>query len=589
VAEQRVQRRLAAILAADVVGYSRLMGEDETGTRARFNAHLAELIEPAIASLRGRIVKTTGDALLVEFASVVGAVECACKFQKGMAERNADEPDDRRMEFRIGVNLGDVIIEGDDIHGDGVNIAARLEALADAGGVCISDKVYEEIRNRIDLTFESLGDKKVKNIDRPVGVWQWRLRSTPALVDAVISGEALSLPDKPSIAVLPFINMSGDQEQEFFADGMAEDIITALSRIPWFFVIARNSSFSYKARGTDAKQVASELGVKYLLEGSVRKAGNRLRITAQLVDCTTDRQVWTERYDREIADIFDVQDEVVRAIVGAVAPEFLSSEAKSAERKAPTQLDAWECVMRGRAHLWKFNREEAAKGRALFERAIALSSNGEFGASDLALVHCLEWYYRWGESPEEAYEAMQRTAEIAVAADKDDPWALTTLAWAYIFSQRIDEGLDAARQATDLCPNFAPAIGAKAACLTLICETASSIETFHEAIRLSPRDGMMVFWLMVLFLAYFGAKRYEDAVNTVQSAIRLAPDNPTFRRQHAAGLAMVGRMDEARTALGEYRRLEPDHTLADASKVPTKVSETLERWVDALRKAGMPE
>jgi len=421
-------RRLAAILAADVVGYSRLIRADEEGTLAALKRLREEVIDPGMAAHDGRIVKLMGDGVLAEFGSVVDAVRLAVQVQEGVAERNAELPEERRIAFRVGINLGDVVIDGDDIHGDGVNVAARLEALAEPGGICISAAVHDQVRDRLDLHFEDLGERQVKNLDRPVHVWRWATEASPLAAALSATSAPLALPDKPSIAVLPFDNMSGDPDQEFFADGMAEDIITALSRMPWFFVIARNSSFTFKGRAVDVKQVAAELGVKYVLEGSVRKAGNRLRITAQLIDATTGKHVWAERYDREIADLFEVQDEVTRSIVGAVAPEFLSAESQTARRKDPAQLDAWECVVRGRGHLWKLAREDAAEARELFERAIALAPSGEFGTSDLALVYFLESFYRWSDDPQESLAAMLRTAEQAVAADDQDPWALTILA-----------------------------------------------------------------------------------------------------------------------------------------------------------------
>jgi len=359
--------------------------------------------------------------------------------------------------------------------------------------------------------------------------------------------------------------------------------------MPWFFVIARNSSFTYKGRAVDVKQVSTELGVRYVLEGSVRKAGNRLRITAQLVDAVTGKHVWAERYDRYIDDIFDVQDEVTRAIVGAVAPEFLSTEAKRAKRKDPAQLDAWECVMRGRAHLWKLGREDAAEARALFERAIELQPSGEFGASDLAIVCFLEAFYRWSDSPALSFEEMLHTAEAAVAADDTDPLALTTLSWANVFARRWDEVLPPVDRAIDLSPNFAPAIGLRGAALAVLGESEPAIAAVNQAIRLSPHDGFVAFWLMGVFWAYHGEGRYEEAIDAAQKAIRLAPNNPTFRRQLASSCALSGRMDEARAALKDYLRLEPNHTIADASKVPSKIQEHLDRFVDGLRKAGLPE
>jgi adenylate cyclase len=498
-------------------------------------------------------------------------------------------PDETRIEFRVGINLGDVVIDGDDIHGDGVNVAARLEALAEPGGICVSGKVYEEVRDRIDIPFEDLGEQEVKNIDRPVRVWRWAPDGSSPPAAARPGPAQLPLPDKPSIAVLPFDNMSGDPEQDFFADGMAEDIITALSRMPWFFVIARNSTFTYKGRAVDVKQVAAELGVKYVLKGSVRKGGNRLRITAQLIDATTGNHLWAERYDREIADIFEVQDEVTQAIVGAVAPQFLSVEAKRAKRKDPAQLDAWECVARGRAHVWKLGREDADEARRLFERAIELVPSGEFGTSDLALVHFLEAFYGWSDSRERSLELMLQTAEKAVTSDDSDPLAWTVLAWANLFAHRWDEALEAADRALELSPNFVPAMGFRGGILALTGRSDPAIAAIDQAIRLSPHDGFMPIWLLSLFWVYYAEGRYDEAVKVAQRGIRVAPDNPTLRRQLAAAYAMLDRMEEARAAMGEYLRLEPNHTIADASRVPTSVPEHLERFLEGLRKAGLPE
>ncbi len=364
-AEKRVKRRLAAILAADVVGYSRLMGADEAGTRARFNAHLRDLIQPIIAGLDGRIVKTTGDGLLVEFASVVDAVQCAVEIQKGMAERNADEPDDRRIEFRIGVNLGDVIIEGDDIHGDGVNVAARLEGLCAPGEVYISGSVFDQVVGKTDAAFDDLGEKKVKNIPKPVRVYRVRGETDEEATYGDVSAVA-SLPDKPSIAVLPFDNLSGDPGQDFIGDGLTEDIITGLSRIRQFFVIARNSTFQYKGTSPDLRRVAKDLGVRYVVEGSVRQARDRVRITAQLIDGFTGNNLWAERYDREFDDLFAVQDEITLTIVAQLEPELQRAEYDRIKADPPENLDARELYHRGVLHIFRRTKVYILEGRELF-------------------------------------------------------------------------------------------------------------------------------------------------------------------------------------------------------------------------------
>jgi len=591
VTERVVQRRLAAIVSADVVAYTRLMERDEVGTHARLRARFKALIEPKIGEHGGRVVKLMGDGLLAEFPSVVDAVNWAVEVQAKVAELSAAEPDEQRIVYRVGVNLGDVIVDGDDIYGDGVNVAARLQEIAERGGVCISEKVQTEVRGKLNVEFVDGGTQTVKNVRDPLRIWRWSPGQVEASDAALrpLAGEPLALPDKPSIAVLPFDNMSGDPEQEYFADGMAEDIITALSHMPWFFVIARNTTFTYKGRAVDVKQVARELGVQYVLEGSVRKGGNRLRITAQLIDAMTGKHVWAERYDREIVDIFAVQDEVTEAIVGAVAPEFLSIEAKRAQRKDPGLLDAWECVMRGRALVWKMGHEEVAEARKLFERAIQLAPSGEFGMSDLAFVHFLEFYYRWSGSPERSSIEMMRAAEKAVAVDDHDAWAHTMLGLVNLFARRWDEALPAVERAIELNPNFAPALGVRGLVLALVGEADKAIESLDNADRLSPRDSFMALWIMGRVWANFIDRRYEEAVKTAQQAIRLAPNNPTYRRQLAASYGMMDRIDEAQAAIQEYLRLEPNHTVADSRKIPTKIPEHLERFLDGLRKAGLPE
>ncbi len=587
-AERKIERKLAAILAADVVGYARLIGEDEAGTLAAMKAHRRELWTPLTDRHGGRIVGTAGDSILVEFASAVAAVECAVAVQQGLAERSTEMPEDRRMLLRIGVNIGEVVVDEADIHGDGVNIAARLEELAEPGGLCISDDVHRQVEGKTELVFADAGAHEVKNIARALHVWRWRPEAGAPAAEA--GAEALALPDKPSIAVLPFTNMSGDQEQEFFADGISEDIITALSRMPWFFVIARNSTFTYKGKAVDVTEVAHDLGVQYVLEGSVRKAGDRLRITAQLIDATTGKHVWAERYDRQLADVFAVQDEVTESIVGAVAPEFLSVEARRAQRKDPERLDAWECVVRGRAHLWRMGREDLAQARRLFQRAIELAPSGEFGASDLALAHLLESLYGWTDSPARSFDETVRAARMAVAADDHDAWAQTTLGVANLFARRWDDALPPVERAIELNPSFAPAYAMRGLILGCLGDPERGIESTHEAIRLSPRDSFMAFWLLGLVFAYYVAERYEEAAETGKRAIRLAPENPSLHRQLAASYAMLGRLEEARAALAQFLRLEPGHTTADVrERVPAKNPEHLERFIEGLRRAGLPD
>ena len=580
-----VQRRLAAILAADVAGYSRLMGEDEEGTRTRFNDHLAELIEPAIGSRRGRIVKTTGDGLLVEFASVVDAVQCAVEIQQGMAERNADEPDDRRMEFRIGVNIGDVIIEGDDIHGDGVNVAARLEGLADPSSICVSGDVYRQCRGKLDVEFDDLGPQEFKNIAEPVHAY--RIATVPSAQMSV--DDPLPLPDKPSIAVLPFENMSGDPEQEYFADGIAEDIITALSRFRWFFVIARNSSFTYKGQAVDVTQVSRELGVRYVLEGSVRKVGNRARITAQLIDAATGRHVWAERYDRELHDIFEVQDEITGAITAAVGPLFATAEAQRAERKAPENFDAWDYAMRGNWHFWRLTREDLSEARRLFRAATDLDPKSAIAHSGQSLACMMQLMFAFAKDGEDTRAIAQRAARRAVELDDQDAWAQAAHGFVSTHSREHDLAVNACRRAIDLNPNLAFAEGVLSMAYSQIGDYDNTLIHAQNAARLSPRDPARLLWNLARAAAAFATDRYEESLEWGKTLTEIAPDYPAGWRVRVAACSALDRAEEARTALDRLLGLAPRDNLRLIEAVHPYEPELRARYIDCLRKAGMPE
>jgi adenylate cyclase len=479
---EQVNRRMAAILAADVAGYSRLMGTDEEGTLARLKAHRRELLDPKIAEHHGRIVKTTGDGMLVEFASVVDAMRCAVEVQRGMVERNTDVPPEKRIEFRVGINLGDIIIDGDDIFGDGVNVAARLEGLADPGGICVSQKVRDEVQDKLALAFEDLGDQQLKNIARPVRVYKVEILGV-----ARTPQPALALPDKPSIAVLPFQNMSGDPEQEFFSDGMAEDIITALSKLRWFFVIARNSSFTYKGRSVDVKQVAREMGVRYVLEGSVRKVGNRLRVTAQLIDATTGNHIWAERYDREVSDLFAVQDEITQSVVATIEPELYRVENLRIQSTPPENLDAWGCVIRALWHLARVTKEDTEQARQLLRRAIALSPRYAKAHSLLAWAE-LNAVSRGVSDMNSAVPMAIHHAQTALALDDTDPWSYLSIGLPELYQSRYSEAVAAFRRAIELNPNFAVAHGLMAGALALNGEANAALDAMDRAIRMSPQD-----------------------------------------------------------------------------------------------------
>jgi adenylate cyclase len=423
-AEERVQRRLAAILAADVVGYSQLMEQDEAGTLAALKSRRRDVLEPLVARHQGRVFKTTGDGVLVEFASAVNAVQCAVDLQHGMAAANDGVPEDRRVVLRVGVNLGDVVVEGSDLYGDGVNLAARLQELAEPSGVCVSAKVREEVGRKLEITFEDFGERQLKNITSPVRTYIVR----PSPSQPVTASRPLPLPDKPSIAILPFVNMSGDPEQEYFSDGVTEDIITDLSKVSGLFVIARNSSFTYRGKAVKVQEVSRELGVRYVLEGSVRKAGNRVRIVTQLIDGTTSGHLWAERYDRDLTDIFAVQDEVTREIVSALAVKLTQGERQRLRQKGTENLEAYDHYLRGRQLQMQRSKEANEEARALLEKAIELDRKFARAHAILANVHIVDAANRWHD-PEESLRKAHELAQRAVALDDDDAeahWALGT-------------------------------------------------------------------------------------------------------------------------------------------------------------------
>jgi adenylate cyclase len=444
-ANERVERRLAAILAADIAGYSRLIGADEEGTLARLRTLRRELIDPAVTGHRGRIVKTTGDGILVEFASTVDALRCAAELQQAMAARNAGVAAEHRIEFRVGIHQGDIVVEDGDIFGDGVNIAARLEALATPGGICVSRRVQEDAAGRLDLAFEDIGQQNLKNIARPVRVFRVGLtRLAASALSATISGRgevgpvalrtgyeggpALTLPDKPSLAVLPLQNMSGDPEQEYFADGVVEDITAALCRVRDFFVIARNSAFTYKGRAVSAQQVSRELGVRYLIEGSIRKSGDRVRITAQLIDAPSGNHLWADRYEGSLADIFDLQDRITESVVGAIEPSVRSAEIERARRKRPESLDAYDFLLRAYPAVWALERSASAEALSLLGQAIAIEPGYPLALALAAWCHAQQSVYNWAPEPALARAEALRLAQAAAAESGDDPTILTR-AW----------------------------------------------------------------------------------------------------------------------------------------------------------------
>jgi adenylate cyclase len=575
-------RRLTVILAADVAGYSRLMGADEEGTHERLKVHFKQLINPKIDAHRGRIVKTTGDGLLVEFASVVDAVRCAVEVQLGMAERNVAVSTAERIEFRVGINLGDVIVEGDDIFGEGVNIAARLEGLADPGSVFISNTVHDQVRDRLPLGFDDLGERQVKNIARPVRVY----RVTPQEKSA--AKPAPPLPDKPSIAVVPFQNMSGDPEQEYFADGMVEEIITALSRIRWFFVISRNSTFTYKGRAIDVREVGRELGVRYVLEGSVRKYGNRIRLTAQLVEAETGNHVWAERYDRELADIFALQDEITERVVAAIEPELYSAEHIRSQSKRPDSLDAWECVIRALSSIGQGTRSEITEAEVLCRRAIVIAPG--YGRAHSLLAWALLRGIAWSGDVRSVVPEVSTETQTALALDDRDPWAHFAHG---LLQQRLRLFADAERafrRSLELNPNFALAHAYLALALSLQGARQTAIDIAEHALRLSPRDRHVgTYASLAIASVHFAIGRYQECVTWARNMNEKSPENLPGHFFLAAALAMEGDLTAAATACVTLLRLRPEFSLAWMNENQPPTGELADRLREGLRKAGVPE
>ena len=581
-ATERVERRLAAILAADIAGYSRLMGADEEGTLARIKAYRRELIDPTIEEHRGRIVKTTGDGILIEFPSVIEAVSYAVAVQQGMVERNVGTPEEKRITFRVGVNLGDIIVEDGDIHGDGVNIAARLEGIAEPGGICISEDAFRQVQGKVDAEFADIGEQRLKNIARPLRVYRV-LTQQPAQARA----SALPLPEKPSIAVLPFANMSGDPEQEYFADGMVEDIITALSRIRWLFVIARNSSFTYKGRSVDVKQVGRELGVRYVLEGSVRKAGNRVRITAQLIEAETGAHVWAQRYDRSLDDIFALQDEIALSAVGAIEPSLRDAEIQRVKRKRPDNLDAYDLVLRALPHAYAAMPEEARIAVPLLERALALEP--DYGLAHGYLSLCHEIVFARGGHDSEIAAAAVRHAHAAIAHGRDDATALALGGFTIALVEHDrPAAIDAFEAALALSPSCSIACICGGVAMGWAGEAERALEWGERALRLSPFDRLIYSAYQALALGHFMKRRYEEAAN---AARRAAQGNPGFSIMHmllAAALAAQGRVAEANTAAARVLALQPNFTIGRhcaGFAVPAALAVSL---TEACRAAGLP-
>jgi len=583
--EHRVERRLAAILAADVAGYSRLMGADEEGTLARLNARRREFLEPTVAKHRGRVVKRTGDGILVEFVSAVDATRCAIEVQHGMAQRNIGVADEQRIEIRIGVHVGDIIIEEGDIFGDGVNIAARLESVAQPGGLCISEDAYRQVRDKLDANFLDSGERQLKNIARPVRIYEFYPDTSPA---GKTPASELARPDKPSIAVLPFQNMSGDAEQEYFADGMVEDIITGLSRFKWLFVIARNSTFAYKGRSVDIKQVGHELGVRYALEGSVRKAAGRVRITTQLIDAETGAHVWAERYDRSMDDIFALQDEITLSTVAAIEPSVRRAEIERAKRKRPENLDAYDLVLRATPLADTGMPDGASQALPFLERAISLDPNYALAHGQAAFCHEI-LYIRAGRR-EETRSAAIRHAHSAIALGPDDASALVYGGIAIGLVEH-DRALaqEVFESALAVSPSAAWAYLWGALILGWGGDAERAIEWGERGIRLSPFDPWITAALHGISMGHFLNGRYDDAAKAARRAIRSKPGFSISHMLLAAALAKLGRTDEAKAAAERVLQLQPNFSSTGQCTGIGCVPILAVPLIEALRTAGLPE
>src|SRR5436190_9148861 len=590
-ADERVERRLTAILAADVAGYSRLMGANEEGTLAALKMLRREVVDPKIKEHRGRIVNTTGDGLLSEFASVIDAVRCAVEVQREMAARNANVPAERRIDFRIGVNLGDIIIDENDIFGDGVNIAARLEALAEQGGICVSRVVRDQVRDKLAIPFEDMGEQRVKNIARPVRAYR-ALLAERADRTSTLSETAASrpLPDRPSIAVLPFKNVSGDPEQEYFVDGITEDIITALSKWRWFLVIARNSTFAYKGKSVDRKEVGRELGVRYVLEGSMRRAGQRVRITSQLIDTATGTHIWAERYDRDLTDIFAVQDDIASRVAAAIEPAMSRAESQRVIAKRPEHMGAWDYCQRGFWHVYKGTRADGMAAYGLFEQALTrFDPNLADAHLGLARALIVQWDYGSVEDFAPFVRQARESALQAAALDSENPQAQYVLAQTSHWAGDVGAAIAHASRAIELNENFALGHFYLGIGLSLDGRHEEALEAIETGLRLSPRDPRASTWLANKARALYHLRRYEEAIETALSARRIRP-HAYGSLVLVASFAQLGRDEKARSALAELPTLpggSAKTTLWYLERYSDPVAR--EHMAEGLRKAGLPE
>jgi adenylate cyclase len=574
----KVERRLTAILAADVAGYSRLVAADEEGTLAQVAAHLRDLIQPAVADHGGQVIKTTGDGVLAAFASVVSALQCAIDIQTAMVERNAGAAPGKRVDFRMGLHAADVVIEGGDIFGDGVNVAARLETMAEPGGICVSGRVQEDTQGRVEVAFEDLGEQAVKNIPRPVRTFRIHIDGAPPVLEP-----RLELPSKPSIAVLPFRDRGGDPEQEYFADAITEDIVTALSRWRWFFVIGRNSSFTYKGRAVDVRRVGQELGVRYILQGSVRKAGERVRVSAQLVEASSGVNIWAENFDRDLVDVFALQDEITEQVVGAIEPAMLQSEGRRIARKNLHDLDALDCFQRG---MWQFNKMSEDGYRVsldLFRQAIASDPELSLGYIGLARALYGGVIYGWSKQVVPDLLEARESAQTAIGLDPRDAYGYFAASGASLYLHRHRDALDEARKTIALNSNFGFAHFRLGQVLVYSGKPAEAVGPIERSLRHSPYDPQLGAMYSLLALAHFHAGAYAESVREAEKAVRLQDGRASLVL--ACSLVKLGRLDEARklaeresasASIAQMSRLAPYANEADRLEI-----------VETLRQTGL--
>jgi TolB-like protein/class 3 adenylate cyclase len=586
---EHIERRLAAVLAADVAGYSRLMGADEEGTLARLKSLRKTLVDPAIASYRGRIVKTTGDGMLVEFASAVDAVRSSAEVQRKMTGQNAALPQEQRIEYRIGIHVGDIIIDDNDIFGDGVNIAARLEGIAEPGGVCISDDAYRQIRGKVDIVFDDLGSQTLKNIAEPIRAWRVRLDGVaPSQANpSTASAQPLALPDKPSIVVLPFQNMSGDPEQDYFADGMVEDIITALSRFTSLFVIARNSSFTYKGRSVHIKQVGRELGVRYVLEGSVRKASGRLRISGQLIEASSGAHLWAEKFDGALEDVFELQDAVTERVVGAIETSVNQAEITRARAKTTSNLDAYDYYLRALQQFTLYTRASSDAMMENIHKAISLDPDYALAKALLSATYMTRWIQGWGTTGDPAKGLA--VAREAIAQDSNNPSVLRWAAHTLGFWGNYDRSIALLEKAARLNVNGSSILMSLGWVKVYACtDTERAIAHFERAMRLSPRDPEMASLLTGIGFAHLIAGHYEQALAFAQQGIDEGPHFTSGHRVKITALTFLNREREARAAAELLLTYDPQFTIS--SRLPIyRDSDFRQRYHTALKAAGLRE